>query len=144
VDHELVEKPRRWDMKFLGRFMIEFGLLSSVFDFLTFGLLLWGFAAGPAVFRTGWFVESLLTELVIALVVRTRRPFWRSRPGDLLLWTSIAVALVTYAIPFLPGAGLLGFVPLPAGLLLALTAIVALYVAGAEALKASFYRRHGA
>ena len=82
VDRELVEKPRRWDMKFLGRFMIEFGLLSSVFDFLTFGLLLWVFAAGPEIFRTGWFVESLLTELVIALVVRTRRPFWRSRPGQ--------------------------------------------------------------
>jgi Mg2+-importing ATPase len=144
VDRELVEKPRRWSMKFLGRFMIEFGLLSSVFDFLTFALLLWAFAAGPEIFRTGWFVESLLTELVIALVVRTRRPFWRSRPGDLLLWSSLAVALATFAIPFLPGAGLLGFVPLPAGMLLALAAIVALYVAGAEALKASFYRRHGA
>jgi Mg2+-importing ATPase len=144
VDRELVEKPRRWDMKFLGRFMIEFGLLSSVFDFFTFGLLLWAFAAGPEIFRTGWFVESLLTELVIALVVRTRRPFWRSRPGNLLLWSSLAVALATFAIPFLPGAGLLGFVPLPAGLLLALAAIVALYVAGAEVLKASFYRRHGA
>jgi Mg2+-importing ATPase len=144
VDRELVEKPRRWDMKFLGRFMIEFGLLSSVFDFLTFGLLLWAFAAGPEIFRTGWFVESLLTELVIALVVRTRRPFWRSRPGSLLLWSSLAVALAAFAIPFLPGAGLLGFVPLPPGLLLALAAIVALYVAGAEVLKASFYRRHGA
>jgi len=144
VDRELVEKPRRWDMKFLGRFMIEFGLLSSVFDFLTFGLLLWAFAAGPEIFRTGWFVESLLTELVIALVVRTRRPFWRSRPGNLLLWSSLAVALASFAIPFLPGAGLLGFVPLPTGLLLALAAIVALYVAGAEVLKASFYRRHGA
>ena len=144
VDRELVEKPRRWDMKFLGRFMIEFGLLSSVFDFLTFGLLLWAFAAGPEIFRTGWFVESLLTELVIALVVRTRRPFWSSRPGNLLLWSSLAVALAAFAIPFLPGAGLLGFVPLPTGLLLALAAIVALYVAGAEVLKASFYRRHGA
>jgi len=76
--------------------------------------------------------------------VRTRRPFWRSRPGSLLLWSSLAVALAAFAIPFLPGAGLLGFVPLPAGLLLALAAIVALYVAGAEVLKASFYRRHGA
>jgi Mg2+-importing ATPase len=141
VDRELVEKPRRWNMRFLGRFMIEFGLLSSLFDFLTFGLLLWGFVAGPELFRTGWFVESLLTELAVALVVRTRRPFWRSRPGDLLLLSSVAVVLLTFAIPYLPGAGLLGFVPLPAGVLLSLVAVVALYVAGAELLKKSFYRR---
>jgi Mg2+-importing ATPase len=128
-------------MKFLGRFMVEFGLLSSVFDFLTFGLLLWGFAAGPEVFRTGWFVESLLTELVIALVVRTRRPFWQSRPGGLLLWSTAALVPLTLAIPFLPGASLLGFTPLPAGMVLALAAIVGLYVAGAEALKTGFYRR---
>jgi len=144
VDRELVEKPRRWNMKFLGRFMIEFGLLSSVFDFITFGMLLWGFAAGPELFRTGWFVESLLTELVIALVVRTRRPFWRSRPGTLLLWSSVAVVLLTFAIPFLPGAQLIGFTPLPAGVMLALVAIVALYVAGTEGLKKSFYRRQQA
>ena len=85
VDPELVERPRRWDMRFIGRFMVEFGLLSSVFDFLTFGVLLCVFHASPEVFRTGWFVESLLTELVIALVVRTRRPFFRSRPGTILL-----------------------------------------------------------
>jgi Mg2+-importing ATPase len=141
VDRELVERPRRWNMKFLRRFMVEFGLLSSAFDFMTFGLLLWGFAAGPEVFRTGWFVESLLTELVIALVVRTRRPFWRSRPGDLLLWSTIALVLLAFAIPFLPGAYLLGFTPLPSGTMLALAAIVGLYVAGAEALKTGFYRR---
>ena len=69
-------------MRFIGRFMVEFGLLSSVFDFLTFGVLLLASSrAAPELFRTGWFVESLLTELVIALVVRTRRPFFRSRPG---------------------------------------------------------------
>jgi Mg2+-importing ATPase len=141
VDRELVERPRRWNMGFLGRFMIEFGLLSSVFDFLTFGLLLWIFAAGPEAFRTGWFVESLLTELVIALVVRTRRPFWRSRPGGLLLWSSVGVVLLAFAIPWLPGASLLGFAPLPATLMLALAATVALYVASTEVLKASFYRR---
>ncbi len=142
VDRELVEKPRRWNMRFLGRFMVEFGLLSSLFDFLTFGLLLWGFAAGPALFRTGWFVESLLTELAVALVVRTRRPFWRSRPGDLLLWSTLGIVLLALAIPYLPGASHLGFTPLPAGVVLALVAIVALYVGGTEALKWTFYRRH--
>ncbi|MFO1392534.1 MAG: magnesium-translocating P-type ATPase [Steroidobacteraceae bacterium] len=141
VDQELVEKPRRWSMRFLGRFMVEFGVLSSLFDFLTFALLLWGFAAGPELFRTGWFVESLLTELVVALVVRTRRPAWRSRPGSLLLWTSVAVTVLAYAIPYVPGAHLIGFTPLPAGVLLAVTGIVVLYVASTELLKKSFYRR---
>ena len=85
VDRELVEQPRRWDMRFIVRYMIEFGILSSAFDILTFGVLLVVFQAHPALFRTGWFVESLLTELLIALVVRTRRPFFRSRPGAVLL-----------------------------------------------------------
>jgi Mg2+-importing ATPase len=141
VDPELVARPRRWDMGFLRRFMVEFGLLSSLFDFLTFGALLWLFAAGVELFRTGWFVESLLTELVVALVVRTRRPSWRSRPGSLLLWSTVAVIALAFAIPFLPHAGVLGFTPLPAGIALALVMIAALYVACAEWLKRGFYRR---
>ncbi len=80
VDAELVELPRRWDIRFIGRFMVEFGAVSSIFDFVTFGVLLKGFRVNPELFRTSWFVESLLTELVIALVVRTKRPFYRSRP----------------------------------------------------------------
>lgn len=144
VDDELVARPRRWDMGFLRRFMVEFGLLSSLFDLLTFGTLLWLFAAGIELFRTGWFVESLLTELVVALVVRTRRPFWRSRPGSLLLWSTLAVIAVAFAIPFLPHAGLVGFVPLPAHLVATLVLIAALYVAGAEWLKRGFHRREDA
>jgi Mg2+-importing ATPase len=120
--------------------MIVFGVLSSLFDFLTFGVLLKLFAATPELFRTGWFVESLLTELVIALVVRTRRPFFRSRPG-MLLWTSTAmIVALTFAIPFLPFAGLLGFTALPGAVLLALIGITALYVAVAELAKLRFYR----
>ncbi|HEX9206939.1 MAG TPA: magnesium-translocating P-type ATPase [Steroidobacteraceae bacterium] len=141
VDPEMVDRPRRWNMKFLGRFMVEFGCLSSLFDFLTFALLLVVFVAPAELFRTGWFIESLLTELVIALVVRTRRPFWRSRPGTVLLWSTAAIALLTFAIPYLPYASLLGFTPLPFGLAIALVAITVAYVAGAEVLKASFYRR---
>jgi len=143
VDPELVDRPRRWNMRFLGRFMLEFGCLSSLFDFLTFGLLLFVFTATPAIFRTGWFVESLLTELVIALVVRTQRPFWRSRPGDTLLWSSLGVMALTFAIPYLPYASLLGFTPLPAAVMLSLVAIAALYVGSTELLKSSFYRRQG-
>jgi len=140
VDRELIERPRRWEMRFIARFMIEFGILSSAFDFLCFAVLLGLFHAGPELFRTGWFVESLLTELVIALVVRTRQPFFRSRPGTLLLASTMVLIAVTLALPSLPYVGVLGFVRLPAGLLAALAAITVLYVIAAEVLKGWFYR----
>lgn len=140
VDAELVERPRRWDMRFIGRFMVEFGLLSSAFDVLTFAVLLLVFAAPPETFRTGWFVESLLTELAIALVVRTRRPFWRSRPGTLLLVSTCLLVVLTFAIPYLPHAGWMGFVPLPPALLATIALITAAYVGAAEATKHWFYR----
>jgi Mg2+-importing ATPase len=135
VDPELVARPRRWDMRVIGRYMVGFGLLSSAFDFLTFGLLLWVFSAGVETFRTAWFVESLLTELVIALVVRTRRPFYRSRPGTFLLWSTLALVALGFAIPFLPGAQLMGFVPLDARVLVALALITVLYVLATEYVK---------
>src|SRR5688572_17382315 len=91
VDPELVDRPRRWDMKLIGRYMIEFGGLSSAFDLLTFGALLTIFHAAPETFRTSWFIESLLTELVVALVMRTRRPFFRSRPGGVLLGATLVL-----------------------------------------------------
>jgi Mg2+-importing ATPase len=140
VDPELVDRPRRWDMGFISRFMVEFGLLSSAFDFLTFGLLLFVFRAGEGAFRTGWFVESLLTELVIALVVRTRRPFYRSRPGRLLLVSTCVLAAVTLALPYLPLVGVMGFEPIPASVLAVLATITGLYVGAAELGKRWFYR----
>lgn len=97
-------------------------------------------SAGQALFRTGWFVESLLTELVIALVVRTRRPFFRSRPGRVLLWSTVALIGLTLVIPYLPLVGVFGFEPLPAGLVVAILAITALYVAATEMTKRWFYR----
>ena len=116
-------------MRFIGRFMVEFGVLSSVFDILTFGVLLCVFRAPRRSFRTAWFVESLLTELVIALVVRTRRPFFRSRPGTLLLVSTVALIVVTFVIPYLPLVSAIGFVPLPPSLVVALCAITVCYVA---------------
>jgi Mg2+-importing ATPase len=139
VDPELVERPRRWDIGFIRNFMVIFGLVSSVFDYLTFGLLLLVVRATPEIFRTAWFVESLLTELVIALVVRTRRPFFRSRPGRWLLLSTLAVAVITLALPYLPLSGYLGFVPLPVELMLLLIGITALYVLAAEGAKRFFY-----
>jgi Mg2+-importing ATPase len=140
VDPELVQRPRRWNMSFIGRFMVEFGLLSSLFDLLTFGALLFVFRAPPQVFRTGWFVESLLTELVIALVVRTRRPFLRSRPTSVLLVPTLILMVLTPLIPYVPFADALGFVPIPATLLAVLLGITAVYVLAAEMTKRWFYR----
>jgi Mg2+-importing ATPase len=91
-------------------------------------------------FRTAWFVESLLTELVVALVVRTQRRFYQSRPGTVLLWSTIVLAALTFATPYLPFIGILGFVPLPLPLMGALAAITALYVVATELGKQWFYR----
>jgi Mg2+-importing ATPase len=141
VDPEMVAKPERWNMSDIRRFMFTLGAVSSIFDFITFGLLLWVFSASTEMFRTGWFVESLLTELVIALVVRTRRPFFRSRPGRLLIASTAAVTVLTFSLPYLPFADTLGFVPLSPGLVLALVGVTALYVVAAELAKRVLYRR---
>jgi Mg2+-importing ATPase len=143
VDPELVDRPRRFNIAFIGRFMVTFGLISTAFDFLTFGALRVVFLAGPEEFRTGWFVESLLTELVIALVVRTRRPFYRSRPGTLLLASTAALVIVAFAFPYLPYVGLIGFVPLPAPLLASVGGITIGYVAVTELAKRRFYASAG-
>jgi P-type Mg2+ transporter len=141
VDPQWVAKPRRWDTVFIRDYMVLFGLVSSLFDFLTFGVLLWLFQAAPEEFRTGWFIESLLTELVIALVVRTRGPFWRSRPGNLLMISTAIVTVLTLVLPYLPFTSIFGFVPLPAPLMLAMIGLTLAYVGAAEIAKKFFYAR---
>ncbi|HET9985208.1 MAG TPA: magnesium-translocating P-type ATPase [Longimicrobiales bacterium] len=140
VDPELLEAPRRWDVPFIRRFMLTFGALSSIFDFLTFGALLLVRAAVPE-FRTGWFVESVVSASTIVLVMRTRRPAFRSRPSRPLLAATVAVVALTALLPFTPLARLFGFVPLPRELLLMVAAIVFVYVLAAEVAKWLFYRR---
>ena len=121
--------------------MIVFGLISSVFDLLTFGVLLYVFHAGQAVFQTSWFMISLLTELAVMLVLRTRKPAFRSRPSRLLLWLTLAVAAATLAVPFLGAASaLFGFVPLSAMELVAVVAIVGGYMVATEIAKAWFFQ----
>ncbi|WP_427914697.1 HAD-IC family P-type ATPase [Ramlibacter sp. MMS24-I3-19] len=114
VDREWVAAPRRWDTRFIRDYMILFGLVSSVFDLFAFGVLLWLFRAGADEFRTGWFIESLLTELVIALVVRTQGPFWRSRTWQVparhhllrrRIHAGFAVPPVCRRLRIRPGAG---------------------------------------
>ena len=103
VDSEMVEQPRRWDIKFIRKFMLAFGLLSSVFDYLTFGCLLWVLHATVDQFRTGWFMESVVSASLIVLVIRSRRPFFKSKPGKyLLLATLLIVARHPVAADFAP------------------------------------------
>jgi Mg2+-importing ATPase len=141
VDNEMVVKPRRWNTKFIRNYMILFGLVSSIFDYLTFGTLLFIFRASPEEFRTGWFIESLLTQLVIAMVVRTRHVFFRSRPGTLLLVSALVFIGITLAIPYLPFMSVFGFIPLPVPLMLTLIGLTALYVIATEVTKKFFYAR---
>jgi len=141
VDKDLLARPHRWNIRFIRDFAIIFGLVSSVFDYATFGLLLWVVHATERQFQTGWFVESLLTELVIALVVRTRRPFFRSRPGTLLWASTLIVSLVTLAVPYLPFSQLLGFTPLPIWVMVMLVILTGLYVVATEIAKKFFYER---
>jgi len=141
VDPDRVSRPQRWNIKDIQRFMIVFGLISSVFDLMTFALLLLVFHADQATFQTSWFVVSLLTELAVVLVLRTHRPALRSRPSRLLLWTTLAVAVATLAIPFLgPLSSVFGFVPLSAPQMGMVVAIVVGYIVATEAAKAWFYR----
>ena len=118
-----------------------FGTVSSLFDYLTFGLLLLVLHAGRDEFRTAWFVESVMTELLIMLVVRTQKPFFRSRPGRYLLVGTLGVAAVTLLLPYAPFGKALGFAPLPPALLVTLLGIAGLYVLASEIAKRYFYRR---
>jgi Mg2+-importing ATPase len=144
VDPEMVDQPRRWNVAFIRNFMVVFGLISSVFDYLTFGLLLGMLKVNEDQFRTGWFIESLFTELLILLVVRTRRPLFRSRPGRWLWLSTLLVGVVALFLPYLPDVQLLfGFVPLPLPIMVLLLAITGLYVLANEIAKRIFYRRTG-
>jgi Mg2+-importing ATPase len=135
VDPEVLAEPRRWDLAFVRRFMIVFGLISALFDGLTFALLRVAFDAGPALFRTAWFAESLLTELAVLLVLRTRRHAWRSRPHGALLGSTALVIVVMLAVLLSPLGDWLGFVALPPTLWGAIVAIALAYVVVVEAVK---------
>lgn len=139
VDPDQLRRPRHWDIRFVRRFMISFGLVSSLFDFATFAFLLFFAHATEAAFQTAWFVESLLTELAIVLIVRTHRAFWASRPSPLLAWLTLAVGIIAIMIPYLPFAAWFGFVPLPLPVLAGLVAITALYLLASEATKRWFF-----
>jgi Mg2+-importing ATPase len=141
VDPEMVARPRRWNIAFVRRYMIAFGLLSSVFDGLTFVLLAAVLHSEPATLRTGWFMESLLTELVVVFAVRTRRVFWKSRPSQVLLFSSLAVAIVAIVLPYTPVGTWFALVPLPPLLLVGVLTITVAYVICVELLKRAVMAR---
>jgi Mg2+-importing ATPase len=140
VDKEMLAQPRRWNIRFIRNFMLVFGLLSSVFDYLTFGVLLLILHASAPEFRTGWFMESVISASLIVLVIRTRGPFLKSRPSKALLAATLLVFLVTIIIPYTPIGMLLGFVPISLPYVLTLLLIVVLYVISAEVAKRIFYK----
>jgi len=140
VDSAWVRKPYHWDIATIRRFMMTFGLTSSVFDILTFVVLLALVAGDIEQFRTGWFTESLLTELLVMFVLRTYKPFWRSRPGRLLGWSTLVLVGLTLLLPYLPFAGAFDFVALPMPLLTAVVVISVLYVVVTEWIKRRVYR----
>lgn len=141
VDDELLAKPRKWDLKLIRRFMIVFGLESSIFDFITFGTLFYFFQAKMELFQTGWFVESVITEILILLIIRTRRTFYKSRPGKALFYSSIAMVALIILTPYLPFTQTLGFIPLPLPVLLSMLAIAAVYGWVGEITKKILFRK---
>jgi Mg2+-importing ATPase len=140
VDKEMVEFPRRWNIRLLTRFMTVFGVQSALFDFLTFIVLLAALHATEIVFQTGWFVLSIVTELLALLIIRTRRPFFKSRPSRELVGATVLVLVLALLAPYTPLSLLLGLDPLPWYMLGALLLITFFYVASMEVVKKRFYR----
>jgi Mg2+-importing ATPase len=140
VDKEYLERPQRWDMRFVRNFMLTVGPVSSLFDILTFVILLKVLHAGEALFHTGWFVESIASQVLVIFLIRTRNSPLRSRPSPLLLLTSLAVVTVAVGLPFTPFARYLGFVPPPPLFFAILLAMVTGYLLMVEAVKQRFFR----
>jgi Mg2+-importing ATPase len=141
VDEELVATPRRWDLKSIVRFMLLFGLTGTLFDLTTFAILLQFFRASEEVFRTGWFLVSIMTGLGIILAVRTRRPLIQSRPGPWLLAAVLGVTAVVWSLPFTPLAPVFSLVVPTWPLVGMVLAISAAYVATLELGKWLTFRR---
>lgn len=140
VDQKEVEKPRTWDIKDLRNFMLTFGLVSTFFDLLVFGLLLWGFDVNPDEFRTAWFIESTLTELAAMMVLRSALPFWKSRPSTALLTSTFALALLVLLLPFIALGNLVSLVALSLPILITLFGIIVAYVVANEVTKVRFFK----
>lgn len=141
VDVQSAAKPRKWDISFITKFMLVFGLLSSVFDYMTFGVLLFVLKANQQQFQTGWFIESVVSATLIVLVLRTQLSILKSRPGKYLLIATLAIVSITLVLPYLPFTNLLGFTPLPMRFYGVMLLIVSTYIISAELVKHWFYKK---
>jgi len=141
VDDDYLSHPRHWDMTFIRNFMLTIGSVSSVFDFLTFYVMLAVFHAGEALFRTGWFIESMATQVLVIFIIRTRKNPLKSRPNPWLIAFSVTVVAVAVVLPFTPAGVHLGFVAPPAFLLLILIVTLLAYLLSVEAMKKWFFSR---
>jgi P-type Mg2+ transporter len=141
VDDAFIRTPQRWNIGIIQRFMVVIGPISSIYDFLTFGVLLWVFRASEALFQTGWFVESLATQTLVLFVIRTAGNPMRSRPSLPLAVTTVLVVLIGVILPFTPLAATLGFVPLPGAYFVFLVAVTVTYLVLVECVKRRLMRR---
>ncbi|MGD0534773.1 MAG: magnesium-translocating P-type ATPase [Methanoregula sp.] len=143
VDESYTRTPKKWDMDFIKKFVVVFGPISSVFDFITFGILLFFFVADAAFFQTAWFVESICTQTLVIFVIRTRVvPFYNSRPNRLLTASTILIVAIACILPFTPIGSLFGFIQLPASFFVVLAGLVISYLIIVELVKRWFYRKY--
>ena len=142
VDQEQLDRPGKWDLNFIRKFMIVFGIHSSLFDVITFFTLLYVLKVKESAFQTGWFIESILTELFILFIIRTQKNFLTSQPGKYLIILSVVGAVVTLALPYVPFANQIGLVPLPFVNMCAMLLIVLAYVITGDILKVWFFKKY--
>jgi Mg2+-importing ATPase len=141
VDRDAVLRPITWDIRAIRRYMIVFGLVSSIFDLVTFYLLYHTFGLTDGAFQTGWFIESVATQVLVVHIIRTRGlPFVRSRPSTILFASTTVIVLIAFLFPLLPFAAQVGFVLLPPDILVVICAITVAYLGVAELAKRLYYR----
>ena len=142
VDEDWLKSPVKWDTKFIKKFMILFGIISSVFDYITFALLLFTFKADERLFHTGWLLESIISAMVVMLIVRTARSVFASKLSNKLLIAIMGVAVVLFVIIYSPISSYLGLIALPIKILISLLGVSLLYALTAEILKKFFYKHN--
>ncbi|MBL0309104.1 MAG: magnesium-translocating P-type ATPase [Bacteroidetes bacterium] len=142
VDQEQLDRPGKWDLKFIRRYMVIFGIHSSIFDVITFLILLYVLKVKESAFQTGWFVESILTELFILFIIRTHKNFLKSKPGKYLFILSILGLIITMGLPYMPFAKDIGLTPLPIINMAVMLLIVLAYIITADLLKVWFFKKY--
>jgi len=142
VDEDYLHKPKRWNIKTISNFMVYFGIISSVFDFITIGFLMLIVGADAAIFRTAWFLESVLSEIIVTFAIRTKRSFWKSHPSKVLIYSSIAAMILTIALIYSPIAFIFKFESLAIPVLISIGVIILAYFLLVEGAKKRFFQKN--